>query len=80
MDRDCALSSIPTLITTADISSGSSGGALLNEYGHVIAVTSGAYIEGNALYLSIPLDGILGVDFSAGETLPLKRLGSFQTE
>lgn len=80
VDRDCALSSIPTLITTADISSGSSGGALLNEYGHVIAVTSGAYIEGNALYLSIPLDGILGVDFSAGEPLPLKRLGSFQTE
>lgn len=38
-------------MNTADISQGSSGGALLNEKGQVIAVTSGAYAYGNNMYL-----------------------------
>ena len=33
--------SAPCVVNTADISHGSSGGALLNVYGHVVGVTSG---------------------------------------
>ena len=60
----------PCIMNTADISQGSSGGALLNEYGHVIAVTSGAYRSGNNMYLAVPVDPILTVDTkAAGKTL-----------
>jgi S1-C subfamily serine protease len=39
---DCrsSISSIPSIVNTADISAGSSGGALFNEAGHVVAVNS----------------------------------------
>ena len=40
---------------SAAISSGSSGGALLNKYGQVIAITSATYTEGQNLNLAIPL-------------------------
>lgn len=55
----------PCVVSTADISHGSSGGALLNVYGHVIGVTSGAYEAGNSLYISIPLTLILEADWEA---------------
>ena len=42
-------------MNTAPISQGSSGGALLNAYGQVIAITSGAYVYGNEMYLAVPL-------------------------
>ena len=74
VERETDISSLPALVTTADISSGSSGGALLNEFGHVVAVTSGAYIEGNGMYLAIPADSLLGADFSKAETVALKDL------
>lgn len=61
----------PCVMNTADISQGSSGGALLNVYGHVVAVTSGAYRAGNSMYLAIPADVILTVDTHvAGQSLP----------
>lgn len=62
--------SLPCVMNTADISQGSSGGALLNVYGKVIAVTSGAYTYGNNMYLAVPVDPI----FSADLTLPGKTL------
>ena len=74
VERETDISSLPALVTTADISSGSSGGALLNEFGHVVAVTSGAYIEGNGMYLAIPADSLLRADFSKAETVALKDL------
>ena len=40
---------------SAAISPGSSGGALLNKYGQVIAITSATYTEGQNLNLAIPL-------------------------
>ena len=55
----------PCVMSTADISQGSSGGALLNVYGHVIAVTSGAFRDGNAMFLSVPVDPLLTADLSA---------------
>lgn len=56
---------LPCVLNTADISHGSSGGALLNVYGHVVGVTTGAYEAGNNLYISIPVTPILEVDWTA---------------
>ncbi len=62
--------SLPCVMNTADISQGSSGGALLNVYGHVVAVTSGAYRAGNSMYLAVPVDVVMELDLTgAGETL-----------
>ncbi len=55
----------PCVVNTADISHGSSGGALLNVYGHVVGVTSGAYEAGNNLYISVPLTPLLEADWTA---------------
>lgn len=60
----------PCIMNTADISQGSSGGALLNEKGQVIAVTSGAYAYGNNMYLAVPVDPIMTLDLTGpGVTL-----------
>ena len=61
---------LPCVMNTADISQGSSGGALLNVFGRVIAVTSGAYRLGNGMYLAAPADIIETLDLTgSGETL-----------
>lgn len=61
---------LPCVVNSADISQGSSGGALLNEYGKVIAVTTGAYIYGNNMYLGVPVNPVMEADLSAeGMTL-----------
>ena len=61
---------LPCVMNTADISRGSSGGALLNESGNVIAVTSGAYTYGNNMYLAVPVDPVLSADLTVpGRTL-----------
>lgn len=56
---------------TAPISPGSSGGALINEYGNVIGVIASYIDGGQSLNLAIPIDSILsinltqkGIDFS----------------
>lgn len=60
----------PCVLNTADISHGSSGGALINVYGHVVGVTTGAYSSGNNLYIAVPLTAILEADWTAkGVTL-----------
>ncbi len=41
--------------TSAAISSGSSGGALINKYGEVIGITSAGYEEGQNLNLALPM-------------------------
>lgn len=43
------------LLSTASISPGSSGGALFNDHGEVIGITSGEYTNGNDLYYCIPI-------------------------
>lgn len=54
----------PCVINTADISHGSSGGVLMNVYGRVVGVTTGAYSAGNNLYISVPLTPILEADWT----------------
>lgn len=62
---------LPCIVSTADISQGSSGGALLNIYGQVVGVTSGAYLYGNSMYLAVPIDPAQAADLTApGKTLP----------
>lgn len=64
------LSNRPCFVSDATISRGSSGGALFNELGQVIAVTTGAYNLGNNMYLSVPVAPVLHLDLSGeGETL-----------
>ncbi len=53
---------LPCILNTASISQGSSGGALLNAYGEVIGITSGAYLYGNEMYLAVPLVPALETD------------------
>ena len=68
--RDVDRYQLPCVMSTASISQCSSGGALLNVYGQVIAVTSGAYTYGNNMYLAVPVDPVLTADLSAnGRTL-----------
>ena len=68
--RDVERYTLPCVMNTADISQGSSGGALLNTYGQVIAITSGAYIYGNNMYLAVPVDPVMTADLTGeGKTL-----------
>ena len=61
---------LPCIVNSADISEGSSGGALMNEYGQVIGITSGAYAYGNNMYLAVPVDPAIEADLPAhGMTL-----------
>ena len=66
---------LPCVLSTAPISRGSSGGALLNEYGRVVAVTSGAFTQGNSLYLAVPADPLLTADLT-GSGVPLEEAGN----
>ena len=72
-DHEVQKFGFPCIVNTADISHGSSGGALLNALGHVGGVTSGAYEAGNNLYISVPLTPILEADWTA-EGITLKEV------
>jgi len=65
-DHMMEFSKYPCVLNTADISHGSSGGVLLNAYGHVIGVTTGAYSNGNNLYISVSLTPVLEADWTVG--------------
>ena len=61
---------VPVIQNTASISIGSSGGALFNEYGEVIGITSAYLTYGNNMYLAVPMDGVLTADLTGpGKTL-----------
>lgn len=69
-DREVERYALPCVMNTADISKGSSGGALLNIYGKVIAVTTGAFTYGNNMYLAVPVDPVMEADLTVpGMTL-----------
>ena len=73
--HEADLSTLPCIVSDATISRGSSGGALLNEYGHAIAVTTGAYTYGNNMYLGVPVDPAMTADLT-GEGLTLREVGN----
>lgn len=55
----------PYIQVTAAISPGSSGGALINEYGEAIGITTATFAYGQNLNLAVPLDLALTVDLTA---------------
>ena len=68
---------LPCIVNSADISRGSSGGALMNAHGQVIGVTSGAYTYGNNMYLAVPVDPVMAADLTvSGWTL--KEVKAFE--
>lgn len=70
VSRTVASYDVPCIMSTADISQGSSGGALLNVYGQVVGVTSGAFVFGNSMYLAVAMDPVLSADLSVeGQTM-----------
>lgn len=57
-------SAYPYIQTTAPISPGSSGGALLNAYGEVIGITTASYVYGQNLNLAITMDSIINMNLN----------------
>jgi len=49
------LDGVPYIQISAPISSGSSGGALLNKHGHVVGITTAGFEEGQNLNLALPI-------------------------
>ena len=60
--------------TTAAISSGSSGGALLSSSGHVLGITSGSYEDGQNLNMAIPMSYVMG--YSSSTVVSLSALAA----
>lgn len=67
------LSTLPCIICDATISQGSSGGALMNEYGEVLGVTTGAYAKGNNMYIAVSVDPVLALDLDRLEGISLRQ-------
>lgn len=57
--------------TTAPISPGSSGGALVNKYGDVIGITTAGMIDGENLNLAVPVTRLADVEL--GEAVPMNE-------
>ncbi len=68
------LDGIPFIQISAPISSGSSGGALINKLGKVIGITSAVWKEGQNLNLALPISIIKGYNKTAVH--PFSALGS----
>ena len=79
VDRTVSGYSLPCIMNTADISHGSSGGALLNAYGQVMAVTTGAFTYGNNMYVAVPVDTVMTMDLS-GEGWTLAEVVQMQKD
>lgn len=62
-------SGVSYIQTSAAISHGSSGGALIDEYGHVIGITSASYVEGQNLNLALPISVVDGYGKTSLTTL-----------
>ena len=58
--------------TTASISKGSSGGALINKNGQAIGITAGSFVDGQSLNLAVPLTYIEG--YKTAEAVSLASL------
>lgn len=74
-DHMVELSTQPCIISDAAISQGSSGGALVNEYGEVLGVTTGAYAKGNDMYIAVRVDPVMVLDLDrmSAEAITLRE-------
>ncbi len=64
-----AESGVTYIQTSAAISSGSSGGALINKFGKVIGITCASYVDGQNLNLALPITYISGYKTASVTTL-----------
>jgi len=62
--------------TTAPISSGSSGGALINDRGQLIGITTATFTEGQNLNLAVPIHCYSGLNIGALNPFPISRTES----
>ena len=69
----------PFLQITAPISSGSSGGPLLNAYGEVVGILFGSYVSGQMLNLAVPINCTAGVALT-GKGTPLSEVKAAEDE
>jgi len=67
-----SLDGVSYIQTSAAISHGSSGGALINKYGQVIGITSAGFTEGENLGLALPITVIDG--YQQSSVIPLSQL------
>ena len=63
------LDGVTYIQTSAAISSGSSGGALINKFGKVIGITCASYVDGQSLNLALPIACVSGYKSSSVTTL-----------
>lgn len=66
------LDGVSFIQTSAAISSGSSGGALINKYGEVIGITSAKFTDGENLGLVLPLE--VTENYDASSVTPLAKV------
>lgn len=59
---------------SAPISSGSSGGALFNDRGRVVGITSASFIDGQNMNLAVPIEAVETVYSNKNESLTVKDL------
>jgi len=69
----------PYIQITAPISSGSSGGALINESGYAIGVTTATRLDAQNINLAVPLDSVITLDLNA-EGIPYSSLNAGDKE
>lgn len=68
----------PVIMFNAPISSGSSGGPLLNAQGEALGVVFASFVDGQNLNLGVPSNSFAGVSFT-GEGTPLEQVKSAET-
>lgn len=68
------LSTLPCIICDASISHGSSGGALMNEFGEVLGVTTGAYAKGNNMFIAVSVEPLLSLDLDRLEAKSIRQV------
>lgn len=68
------VSGVDELQFTAPISQGSSGGALFNNGGEVVGITSATLSNGQNLNLAIPIEEVIALYKEAGQSLTLKDI------
>lgn len=73
------LDGVSFIQTSAAISSGSSGGALINKYGEVIGITSAKFADGENLGLALPMSVIEGYSKNGVTDLAKSQAGTTQT-
>ena len=69
----------PCILFTAPISSGSSGGPLLNAQGEALGIAFASFREGQDLNLGVPVNSVAAIPFT-GAGIPLEQVKTAETE